>query len=124
MADPDTDTIAHPGIEQESQIDTHNEINDSLEAEDPGDLFSQNFDILKDIMTDLTSQNLKRTHDNIVDKFAIRNYSIHLAEEVLDIALERQLISSYRYARKLNYKINKFLNHHHDWYFKMWSQGI
>ena len=106
MADNDTDTIAHPSIEPNSQIDIHNATNDSLEAEDLGDLFSQNFDILKDIMTDLTSQNLKRTHENIIDKFATKNYSIQLAEEILDIALERQLICSYRYAQKLNYKIN------------------
>ena len=81
-----------------------NQTNESVE--DQADVFMLNFNILNEILTDLTSQNLKRTHENIIDKFATKNISSQLAEEILDIALERKLICSYRYAQKLNYKLN------------------
>jgi len=69
------------------------------------DLFMENFKALEDVLSELVSQNLKRSHENIVEKFASKNISNQLAEEILRISLERELITSYRYAGQVNYKV-------------------
>ena len=109
--EPDSEPASVSASEPASQpsfdhTDVISTFEDIIITEAETDFFSVNFDILKEIINELTEQNLKRTHENIVDKFATRNVNNELAEEVIDIALDRKLIRSYRYARKLNYKIN------------------
>ena len=94
-----------PASEQIDPIDEVHPFDETISTEVSTDFFSANFDALKEIINELTSQNLKRTHENIVDKFSTRNVNCELAEEILDIALERNLIKSYWYARKLNHSV-------------------
>ena len=73
-------------------------------------LFMENFQTLKEVIHELGEQNLKRSHANIIDKFATKNISNELAEETLRIALERELLISYRYAQQTNYKIKSLIS--------------
>ena len=70
----------------------------------PSDLFMVNYQTLHQIMSELKDQNIKRTHQNVIDKFATKNVSSELAEAIISIALERNLITSYQYAKLINYK--------------------
>ena len=82
----------------------HTSIDDTLNNA-ASDIFSVNFEILKEIINELIEQNLKRTHTHIIDKFSTKNINNDLAEELLQLALDRDLIVSYRYAQQTCYKI-------------------
>ena len=84
--------------------------NDDIPPDVPEALFSENFAILQEIMKELCDENIKRTHDNIIDKFENANIDKELVEEILHLAVERNLIVSYRYSRQLNYKLSSTIS--------------
>ena len=73
-------------------------------------LFNENCAILQEIMKELCDENIKCTHDNIIDKFENANIDKELVEEILHLAVERNLIVSYRYSRQLNYKLSSTIS--------------
>ena len=75
------------------------------------ELFTENYQHLEKIIDGLANQNLRRSHNNIIDKFASENVSNDLAEEIIQIALEKDLISSYKYSQQINYKIKSITQH-------------
>ena len=68
-------------------------------------LFTTNFDILKGIIKDLEDEGSRRSHGNIIEKFESMNVNDSFAEEIIRIALNKDLIASYRYSQQINYKV-------------------
>ena len=68
-------------------------------------MFTTNFEILQGIIKELEDQGARRSHNNIIDKFRLMNISVKLAEEIIDLALSKDLITSYKYSQQINYKV-------------------
>lgn len=68
-------------------------------------LFATNFVILQRFIKELEDTNARRSHSNIIDKFKSMNIGELLAERVIQHALDKNLITSYRYSQQINYRV-------------------
>ena len=65
----------------------------------------ENFQLLKDILSELENQHLKRTHSNILDKLLYHQIDNEAADTMLDTAVKANILHMYRYSKQINYRL-------------------
>ena len=69
------------------------------------DTFESDFHALAEILNELQSNGLKRSHQNIIDKFESRNINQQRTERLITTALEQDRLEKYQYAKLINYRL-------------------
>ena len=59
------------------------------------DTFEADFNALAEILNELQSNGLKRSHQNVIDKFESRNINPQRTEQLIKTALEQDRLEKY-----------------------------
>ena len=95
--DAEPSTLQVPQVQPASDAATEQE-EESIENS------SHHFQLLATIITDLVGKNTKRTHTNLISALSEHNIESREAEELINAALQSNLMYSYNYAKQVNYK--------------------
>jgi len=65
----------------------------------------EHFNLFATILADLDNKKQKRSHENVIKSFANHDIDHIKADEIINAALDKNFVYSYRYSKTTNYKL-------------------
>jgi len=71
------------------------------------DLTEVSYELVSTVVSDLKTNREKATHSNVLKQLSLKGLSENIANELIEFALEKQIIEEYRYNKQRSFRIPK-----------------